>query len=351
MGRYTDEQLAQLMCQIYVEYYDTKTELIDDLIEKKINQKIRELSNNTQKTEKHLKSLIDDFFGSFTPEQQRKIKITKDEIKKHKKITVLDRIEGLSEEELREYLKTVPAHKITAKLNSIIERKNQERAAKAKKILEQIKALSKEQKAQEMEEHKNAKYMVIKELFDTIVNNGYFSIAHFSKENHSKYGLDYKMFMNRIKLYIDFLKKEYPQDYNNYQYLMEKNMWISWEKNRYQIERIIFGPEKYDIVDYYMYINLPPKTFLKLCRYMYDDIYYSKIKAFIERYFDQPSYNPKNDNWIKTSSYIINNEKVTIETQELILNFMKENNIPTNFFTTCLAKYRNNELNIESKTK
>ena len=122
MGRYTDEQLAQLMCQIYVEYYDTKTELIDDLIEKKINQKIRELSNNTQKTEKHLKSLIDDFFGSFTPEQQRKIKITKDEIKKHKKITVLDRIEGLSEEELREYLKTVPAHKITAKLNSIIER-------------------------------------------------------------------------------------------------------------------------------------------------------------------------------------------------------------------------------------
>lgn len=351
MGKYTDKELAQLICQIYVEYYDTKTGLIDDLIEKKINQRKKELSDKTHKTEQHLEILLNKFFGSFTPEQQKKITITKNEIKKHRKTNIVDIIEGLSEEQLREYLKIVPAYKIIARLNSIIERKNQERAAKAKQILEQVKALSKEQKDQEIKESIDLKYLKIKEILDTMVNNGFFSIEHFSKKNHSKYGLEYKMFADKIRRYIDYLKKEYPEDYNNYQYLIEKNAWISWEKNRYQIERITSEPEKYDIIDYYMHINLPPKTFLKLCRYMYDDITYSKTKAFIERYFDQPSHNPRNNTWIKTPNYIINGEPLTIETQELILKFMEENDIPTNFFMSCLIKYRNNELNIESKTK
>lgn len=349
MGRYTDEQLAQLMCQIYTDYYDEKTEIIDNLIEKTINKKIRELSDKTHKTEKHLKFLLDDFFGSFTPEQQKKITITKNEIIKHKKTDILDRVEGLSYEQLREYLKIEHACKIIAKLNNIIEGKNRERAAKAKQILKLVIELEKEKKDKEMKENKNSKYMEIKEIFDTMVNNGFFSLAHFSIEFHNKYGLSNKIFADKIKYYMDFLKNKYPEEYNKYQFRMEQNLWISYEKNRRQIERMIELQEQYDIIDYYMHINLPPKAFLYMCEYMLTDEEYLKVKRFIRKHFEFPSYNPKNTSWIVAPVAMVKGEIVTQETQEMILKFMEENNIPSNFFIACLTKYRNNELNIDKQ--
>ena len=39
MGKFTDQELAQQMCDIYVTYYTTKIQLVEELIEKEINQK------------------------------------------------------------------------------------------------------------------------------------------------------------------------------------------------------------------------------------------------------------------------------------------------------------------------
>lgn len=347
MGIYTDEQLAQIMCQIYVDYYDTKTALIDELIERKINQGIKELSNKTHKTESYLKAVLDEYFKRFTMEQQRKIKITKEEIRRNRNKAILDRLEGLSDEQIKEYLKTNNTSVIIDKLKKIIEGKDEEKANKARKKLEQIKAFLKEKQDRKNEEYKNTKYLQIKEIFDEMISNGYFSILHFSKEFHKEYCLEYDAFRDLLHRYMKDLKVNYPKDYNYYQYLLEQNTWISWEKNRCQIERIISESEKYDIVDYYMHINLPPKSFLQLCKYMLTDEEYTKIKSFISKYFEQPSYNPITNPWIIAPNCMINNEAITIETQEMILKFMGENNIPSNFFTTCLTKYRNNELNIE----
>ena len=166
MGRYTDEQLAQIMCQIYVDYYDTKTALIDELIERKINQGIKELSNKTHKTESYLKAVLDEYFKRFTMEQQRKIKITKEEIKRNRNKAILDRLEGLSDEQIKEYLKTNNISVIIDKLKKIIEGKDEEKANKARKKLEQIKAFLKEKQDRKNEEYKNTKYLQIKEIFD-----------------------------------------------------------------------------------------------------------------------------------------------------------------------------------------
>ena len=349
MGKFTDQELAQLMCNIYVEYYDTKSEIEDLLISKRINKGIKDLSDITHKTEKHLKQVMDNYFDSFTEEQQRKIKVTKEEIKKHKSTNIIERIEGLTREELIKYFEIETAAQICAKLNTIIKRNNNEKTEKAKQILKTIKDIMKERKEQQQKEHKNAKYTKIKEIFDTMINNGFFSLSHFSKEYHGIYGLDADTFENKIREYMEYLRKNHKEDYNNYQFLMERNTWISWEKNRYQIERIIEEPEKYDIVDYYMYINLPPMTFLQLFRYMYGDKEYSKIKLFLNKYFEEPGYIPKNKKWTVMPNYSINGETITIEKQELILKFMEENNIPTNFFLTCFTKYKNKEINIEKQ--
>ena len=117
-----------------------------------------------------------------------------------------------------------------------------------------------------------------------------------------------------------------------------------------EFEKIISPEVQYDVIDYYMNIKLPIKIFLKLCQDMLTDQENLKIKLFIEKYFEQPGYNPKFKTWIKiTTNQIIKGEILTPETQDIILDFMEKNKIPSNFFIICLMKYRNNELNIEKQ--
>ena len=349
MRKFTDAELARKMCEIYVSYYNEKEKVENELIQKEINQKINLLSEQTHKTSRYLKALLNEYFEEFTKEEQRIIKCTKQEIQRSKSVSIIEKIKDLSEEELEEFVKKTKACKIAVKLNAIIKGNNSEKAAIASEMLEQIRDKSQQLKEQKRKNRHEEKYEMIKKIFDTMINNGYFSLSHFIREYHGKYGLSIESFDNKIREHMDYLRKNYREDYNNYQSLMERNTWISWEKYRYQIERIIEEPEKYDIVDYYMYIKLPSIPFLQLCRYMYDDMEYSKIRTFIKKYYDEPSYNPKYSPWVVTPSYTINGETITIETQELILKFMEENNIPTNFFLTCFTKYKNKEINIEKQ--
>lgn len=345
MERYTDQELTKKMCDIYAEFYNIIKDIDSELIEKELNRRIGELSNQTHKESKYLKALLKDRIYQLTPKEQEIIKRVNTIIQQNRGITIVDRLKDASKEELIKYLQNIGASFATSKLNKIINGKNEEKAQQARIILERIKEIMEQQENQRKNDRQMSVYLQIKELFDEMVENGYFSINHFSKDVHNKYGLDFETFRDKINIYMSHLKAKYPEEYNKYQFRMEQNMWTSWEKNRQQIERMIELQEDYDIIDYYLYINLSPKTFLNLCRYMYGDDEYTRIKRFFIRYFEEPGYKPKNRIWSKMSSVErIKEEAVCQETQKMILSFMDEHSIPTNFFAQCLKKYMNGEL-------
>ena len=350
MKKYTSYEIAQLMCELYVDYYNERGKHINALTEIEIKQRMKELSDKTNKTLEHLNDCLAIYFESFTDERQKIIKEIKNEIKQNKKNPILERLRDLSENDLKKYLETTSASAIKSKLKEIINGNDKEKADQARVVFELVDKIQKQTKQQKNKDHGYKRYLQIKETFDKMVNNGYFLIGHFCKDFHGEYSLDYDTFRSIVHGYMSELKRNHGEDYNKYQYLMKQNLLISYEKNRYQIERIISLQEKYDIIDYYMYINLPPKTFLYMCECMLTDEEYMKVKRFIRKNFEIPSYNPKNNAWIIVPFEMIKGEIVTQETQEMILKFMKENNIPSNFFIACLIKYRNNELNIEKTT-
>ena len=230
MKKFTDQELAQQMCEIYVTYYNTKNQIVEELIEKEINQRIDELSNKTNKTVRYLKDLLEEYFVEFTKEQQRIIKTTKEEIRKKKSITVVEKLKDLSEEELRDFLTTIEPYKLTPKLNKIINGSNPEKSAQAKQILELIRKITKQNEQQKKETYNKEKLTKIKNIFDEMVNNGYFFKTHYCKDYYKQYGLEEEVFKDKVSEYMLFLKRKYPEEYKSYQFLMEQNEWRAWEK-------------------------------------------------------------------------------------------------------------------------
>lgn len=344
MGKYTEQELAQKMCEIYVDYYNSKGQIENGLIENEINQQIKDLSNLSNKTISHLKGLLLDYYEDFTQEEQILIGIVKDKIRKNREISILDRLKNMSESEIKEYLKKINAAQIRFKLNEIIKGNDKEQSIEAKKYLERINRISEQQKTKKRQEFKNVKFMQIKEILELMINKCYFSIHHFSKDHYKEFGMEYELFNDTISKYISYIKNNYPKYYNIYKKRLKQNLCITYEQNKEQIEQIILLQDKYDIIDYYLYINLPPRALINLCKHILTDEDCSKVKRFIKKYYEEPSYNPKNEPWIVIPNQIIKGEPVTQETQELILKFMEEHDIPSNFFISCLMKYRNNEL-------
>lgn len=176
------------------------------------------------------------------------------------------------------------------------------------------------------------------------------------------YGIEIKQFDLLIELAQEYDLDTY-QEYKNlidkqqnkrYLIILEKvKQIICYLKNGIESEKGVFRP--FDIIDYYMITKLDFNALLKIINS--DNNLTKEEFILLKKFIAKNKNNIKNkSNEITTilnpgSVKIIEGRIISQEEKELIVDFLKQNNIPSNSitFNIALKRYLNNTLPIEKK--
>lgn len=358
MTKLTDEQLTKNVFTIYVNSETAKE--FNENLKKYIED------NKITKTTKYLRMLLEFY------KKELKSKKTTPEYKMlerarqaHKNASnykiIVERLMNLSDENLKEYIQTNEISKIKIKFETYIENEtNPELVSMAKQTLEKIKLMKEELNNEQRQNQRDKKYEYAINLFDTIINNGFFDYVEFSRKMNNQYNVtQYEMYeiINRERAYI---RMKYPEIYEQYKVKLTHNA-IKYCLEHYDalvriLESCLFM-DNYDIVDYYINIGLPIDTFQRLYYKLFEmkiigQQEKQELNKFIGKYFDQFMRAIYHENPI-IINYELGHDSQEIPEKQQIIEFMKKYNIPDEFFQNCYKKYKKGELDeyIIKKTK
>lgn len=107
--------------------------------------------------------------------------------------------------------------------------------------------------------------------------------------------------------------------------------------------------KEFDILDYYMNINLSPGKFLDIAKNKYK----GNDLILIRTFFSKNRTRHDEEKIIMDAKYIINSVEITNEIKEQVINYLKQINAPisTNVFKIALRRHLKNELIIEETNK
>lgn len=341
MKKFTEEELLELVYECCVESETLK----------EYNKKLEELSEQTNKKPKYLDELLIIYFEELPIEKQTKIKQAR---KRHKEskmtyIKFVERIISMTEEELLSFLKTAKTNEIASFFERYLKKTTDiDLANKAKEKYEEIKIILEEQRTKRKNTIKQDLYEKATSLFEIMIKRGFFCFLQFKRECYKEFGISEDELEKIIVNAKNLLKNKYPDEYKELEKQMEKNRILTFENKKDEITRMLsLIPDNYDIVDYYINIQMDIDIFSRLCKGLITEEARIKARKFFSKYIDMINYSIKYPLWARiTSESIINNEILTLEEQEIILQFMKEYRIPNNYFTMVLEKYRKGTLEI-----
>lgn len=349
MKKLTDEQLTKDVFTIYVNS-QTSTEF-----KEKLKKYIKD--NKITKTPKYLKALLAAYKEKLKSEKTTpEYKMLERTREAHKNAsnykTIVEQIIQMSDEELKEYIQKNEISKIKTRFETYIKNETDSNLVNiAKLTLQKIKNIKEKLNNEQKQYQSNKRYEYAINLFDTIINNGFFDYLEFSRRMSEQYNVtQYEMneIINRQRAYI---RVKHPEIYEQYNIKLTHNaikycLQYSGELLRL-LESCIFM-DNYDIVDYYINIGLPIDTFKRL----YNKLFQLQIigqqeklelNKFLCKYFDQCMRAIYHENPI-IIDYELGYDSQEIPEKEQIIEFMKKYNIPDEFFQNCYKKYKKGEL-------
>lgn len=340
MKKMTDYQLA---LQVYEMFTSSKTI-------QEYRDKTKELSEQTNKTQKYLNSILEEYRNKFSKDQQQKIEQSKIIHKENQDtyIKVVEKLLQMDSEELKKYIKDKNIRNIKVFIARYIDK------AKDIILIEQAKILLKkiEKIHTQKEELKKVKkteeiYQETIKLHEIMIKEGFFDYVDFVRYYHKNMNMneeDFYVFMAKHRK--SFLRQEYPKQYEYYQNKLKENKIRTFIAYHREIQTMLnFIPDNYDIIDYYINIGMSIDVFRRLCNGILDEKQIVSLNVFFDKYLDRMTNKIKYPVWEKmTNETIIKGKLVTEETETNLLEFMNKHNIPTNYFVICFEKYKKGEL-------
>ena len=327
-----DKELSKKVYKLYIS--------TDSMVE--YLQKLKELSISENVDKKYLQRLLEEFDRMYATKQE------KEEIKKIKKrnhekkyVKFVENMMEMSEEELREYIKALKMTDIKINFNNFINNSTDKSLIKkVEELLNHILEIYEQLKDNKKQNQKNQTYKLATEMFDEIVNNGYFSISQYRQEKFREYGISEDQFQSLAEKYFYYLKNNHSEKFEYYKQKMEQNKKITYCNLKSKIDEMIEKlPDKYDIIEFYINIGLTPTAFKKLCNGLINKEDEIKIKIFFTKYSES--------NYPVSKVY---DNIAKIKKKEIVIEFMKQYHIPLNYFFICHKKYKNGRLDEQIKS-
>jgi hypothetical protein len=129
---------------------------------------------------------------------------------------------------------------------------------------------------------------------------------------------------------------------------MEKNRMLRYDSIKSEIENFIGNISNYDIVDFYIAFKMSLKEFYVLSKDFLSDsnrhLFNRHLGSYLE--LEKVEYS---DEHVLESNYSFNGVVPSQDDKERVMEFMKQNNIPNNYFSKVLDKYVNGKLSIKCK--
>lgn len=314
---------------------------------KEYNQEIKRLSIESGKNETYLRALLTEF-ENFCATQEEKEKIKEVRTRNNKKVYIefVENITSLNNEEIKKQVlsKEIKKTEVVKRFKDYLEKiKDQEKIEIAKKVYAYIMSIYEEIENEEKEKQEKEKHDKVIELFNKIVNEGYITIKDFARENHSKYRMEKKQFIENL-----YRMKKYLEERNEYKYyeeMLDANRKFTYKQLEQKIDIMLKGlldnyekvscENNYDIIDYYLEIGMNPNTFIELCEGFVDEKEITKLKHFFRYYADYEKYP---DVQIPTTINIMG-QQIPEEIINEILELMEEHNIQKRYVYICCKKY------------
>ena len=182
-----------------------------------------------------------------------------------------------------------------------------------------------------------------------MTSNGYFDYTQFKREFSKVIGISedelYKLYDKSRKT----LRKINIEKYEEHIRKLEENRVKTFmQKKEKIVEMLKLIPNHYDIIDYYINMQMEVDTFIKLCKDFITQEEQVKITIFFSTYINKLNNEIKFPTWKRIEKdMIVNNEVITVELEEFLLREMERLKIPTNYFILFLQKYKNGTLDLE----
>lgn len=305
------------------------------------------ISQEYKLTVKYLNELLDDFYKlKATSEEKMKIR----EAKKRNTITykqIVEKLISLNEEEIKKYIaeQKLTITKIKISFKKYIEQSTGKNINQIVATYEYIIRVYEQNKNGQKIKQDEEDYQNAINLFEQITKEGFFLISDFYNQRFRDNNMSEEECKSFVYKHLRILKYKYPEKYNYYLKKMNENRLRAYLKLKDKIEEMLAKlPDNYDIVDYYVNINMRIYPFKNLCEKFLKQEDKTKISKFISKYSEEKyPYLPI------TQYQTITLKKGTIEelSEEiinLILEFMQQYNIPNNYFYICYKKYTKGEL-------
>lgn len=348
MERKNDELLLKDLWKIYTESTSKK-----DLNER-LNKYIRE--NKLKKTLEYLKHLLDERKEQIllTEKGTLNYEIMRNTQDIHKNSTstqtIIKKLNGMSEEEIFEFLKQNKINVIQSKIEKHIQKvSDEQQKIELEELLHKIQSIYANTKDEKRKIEAQKRYEQAVQLFDTMVNRGYFSYTDFKNHMNRFYGCDSVEMERLVTNCRVLLRDKYPEKMEEYNNKIQKNRIRFYILHQKQFDDMLNGIKhgQYDIVDFYINFKLSPDVFIRL----YTKLHESRIitteqktllNKFFEKYFER-KYDGQYS--IEHGKLIECNGTISKEDKEKVEWFMECYLIPQQYFKLCYKKYKCGFLN------
>ena len=347
MERKNDELLLKDLWRLYTESTSKKD------LNRRLNAYISE--NKIKKSLDYLKHLLDErkeqiiLTGKGTLDYEM-MRNTQDIHKNSTSTqTIVNKLNAMSEEEIFEFLKENKINIIQSKIEKYIQRVlDEQQKTELEELLHKIQSIYANTKESKKKTETQKRYEQAIQLFDTMVNRGYFSYTDFKNHMNGFYGCDSIEMEKLVTNCKVLLRDNYPEKMEEYNNKIQRNRIRFYILHQKQFDDMLIRikHKQYDIIDFYIDFKLSPTIFIRL----YTKLYESKIitleqktllNIFFEKYFERKhdgQYSGEHGKLIECNGTISEEDKEKVEW------FMECYLIPKQYFKLCYKKYKKGEL-------
>lgn len=347
MERKNDELLLDDLWRIYTESISRK-----DLNER-LNSYIKE--NKIKKSLEYLKRLLDERKEQILLIEKGTLnyEIMRNTQDIHKNSTstqtIVGKLMAMPEDQIFDFLKQNKINVIQSKIEKRIkEVSDEQQKIVLEELLHKIQSIYDSTMSEKRQSEAQKRYKQSIQLFDTMVNKGYFSYTDFKKNMNEYFCCDASEIERLVTNCRVLLRDKYPEKMKEYNNKIQKNRIRFYILHQKQFDDMLSGIKygQYDIVDFYINFKLSPDVFIRLYTKLHESrIITTEQKTLLNKFFEKYFERKYDGQYSREHGKLIEcNGTISKEDKEKVEWFMECYLIPQQYFKLCYKKYMSGEL-------